>query len=361
MSQRPSPALELKDVRCTWFQPGAMSDETIEGVTLSLEQGEWCAIVGDNGLGKSTLLHGIAGSCPIVSGTIKVHGHVLRPRDLAQRFDLGAYFVPQEPKCPGRWTFRDILAMSSNARSGLVPGRVIDALRKALSAEGILDPNEQRHFTPREARILLGILANPSVLLLDEIGGQFGYAFRNGPGPNGRRDMYTFIKKNIPNSAVMFVEHDQAIAKEYSNKILHMYMSDDKNLYRFRTLTQQEFTADVQVQMFTTGNGGELHPLLDLERGVADNLTLARRAARGSHAPRIRRILENAAAAWPFIRSNKTTDQLSGGQKIILHCLMEFAWRGVADLAHDRMKHVFPRNVELLKYLFRHDQSSTNG
>ena len=62
--------LELKDVKKT-FNPGTINEKkALNGVTITLEDGDFVTIIGGNGAGKSTTLNAIAGVWPIDSGSI---------------------------------------------------------------------------------------------------------------------------------------------------------------------------------------------------------------------------------------------------------------------------------------------------
>ena len=66
--------LELKDVKKT-FNPGTINEKkALNGVTITLEDGDFVTIIGGNGAGKSTTLNAIAGVWPIDSGSIIING-----------------------------------------------------------------------------------------------------------------------------------------------------------------------------------------------------------------------------------------------------------------------------------------------
>lgn len=66
--------LELYEIRKT-FNPGTINEKkALNGVTITLEEGDFVTIIGGNGAGKSTTLNAIAGVWPVDSGYIKING-----------------------------------------------------------------------------------------------------------------------------------------------------------------------------------------------------------------------------------------------------------------------------------------------
>ncbi len=60
---------------CKTFNPGTVNEKkALDGLSLSLEAGDFVTIVGSNGAGKSTLLGAVAGSFFVDSGAVVVDG-----------------------------------------------------------------------------------------------------------------------------------------------------------------------------------------------------------------------------------------------------------------------------------------------
>lgn len=75
----------------------------LHGTTLDLPAGQVTALVGRNGVGKTTLVNAIAGLVPVESGTIVFDGVELTKRPATARRGLGIGLVPQ-----GRRIFRTL-------------------------------------------------------------------------------------------------------------------------------------------------------------------------------------------------------------------------------------------------------------
>lgn len=66
--------LEIKNIFKT-FNPGTVNEKrALNGVNLTLNDGDFCTIIGGNGAGKSTMLNAIAGVWPVDSGVIMIDG-----------------------------------------------------------------------------------------------------------------------------------------------------------------------------------------------------------------------------------------------------------------------------------------------
>ena len=66
--------LEIRDIRKT-FHPGTVNEKiALDGVSLTLETGQFVTVIGGNGAGKSTMLNAVAGTLPIDSGAIVLDG-----------------------------------------------------------------------------------------------------------------------------------------------------------------------------------------------------------------------------------------------------------------------------------------------
>ena len=62
--------IQIKNIYKT-FNPGTINEKrALNGVSLTLEDGDFVTVIGGNGAGKSTLLNAIAGVWPVDEGSI---------------------------------------------------------------------------------------------------------------------------------------------------------------------------------------------------------------------------------------------------------------------------------------------------
>jgi branched-chain amino acid transport system ATP-binding protein len=144
----------------------------LQGPSLEVREGTIVAILGRNGMGKTTLIRSVAGLTPPRQGEIRFKGQPLGGRPPYAIAQLGIALVPQ-----GRRIFRSLSVRENLAlpRSGLArprPGRWnLDAVLKAFPqlAErihhggGALSGGEQQMLAVGRA-----LMANPDLILMDE-------------------------------------------------------------------------------------------------------------------------------------------------------------------------------------------------
>jgi branched-chain amino acid transport system ATP-binding protein len=155
------PLLSLDQVRA-----GYGESVVLDGISFALDEGGSLAVLGRNGVGKSTLLLTVMGYTDLVSGTVRWHGRDITRAQPHRRARAGLGWVPQERDVfasltvdenltvaarPGRW---DLAAVY-----GLFP-RLAERRRHMGNH---LSGGEQQMLT-----IARTLMTNPTLLLLDE-------------------------------------------------------------------------------------------------------------------------------------------------------------------------------------------------
>ena len=82
----------------------------VDGVSASLQAGQWVAIVGPNGAGKSSLLSMLAGLRKPAAGSVQLHGRPLVGWPLAQRARAVAWLA-QLGEAEGEMAARDVVLL----------------------------------------------------------------------------------------------------------------------------------------------------------------------------------------------------------------------------------------------------------
>jgi branched-chain amino acid transport system ATP-binding protein len=104
---RAAEALSLREISSGY---GAVS--VVKSVTLSVRPGEIVAVLGKNGMGKSTLLKTILGLIPLRGGVIHVGGVDQTGLTPARMIAWGLSYVPQEQALFQDLTIRDNLRLA---------------------------------------------------------------------------------------------------------------------------------------------------------------------------------------------------------------------------------------------------------
>lgn len=146
------------------------ASQILYGVSLEARPGAVTAVMGTNGVGKTSLMRAIAGRHPFSGGTIRLDGQVLAHPGAAQAARAGIAYVPQ-----GREIF-PLLSVTENLQTGFaclpksehrIPDRIFDlfpVLRQMKDRRGgDLSGGQQQQLA-----IARALIARPRVLLLDE-------------------------------------------------------------------------------------------------------------------------------------------------------------------------------------------------
>jgi len=142
----------------------------LHGVDLSIEEGGAVAILGRNGVGKSTLVHAITGLLRPRAGSVRVDGRELAGRRADVLARAGVALVPQGRRVFAPLTVREHLALSEACCRREGPwsrARVLELFPRL----GERMEHPARHLSGGEQQMLAvtrALMANPRLILLDE-------------------------------------------------------------------------------------------------------------------------------------------------------------------------------------------------
>lgn len=173
--------LELKNIHKT-FNPGTINEKVaLNGLNLSLDDGDFVTVIGGNGAGKSTMLNAVAGTWMVDEGQILIDGEdVTKLPEHKRAIHLGRVFQDPMTGTAATMEIQENLALAKRRgkRRLLAPG-ITKAEReeyvsllaplglgletRLTSKVGLLSGGQRQALT-----LLMATLKKPKLLLLDE-------------------------------------------------------------------------------------------------------------------------------------------------------------------------------------------------
>lgn len=197
----------------------------LDDVSLAVEPGEFLAIVGSSGCGKTTLLRLIAGFEPPTKGIIKVsHQEVSSPKHSVppERRDIGMVF-----QTFALWPHMKVaeqIRFPLEHRRGLAPDLAENKekrIEEVLELTGLSDyrdryPNELSGGQQQRVGLARAIAPRPSLLLMDEPLSALDAELR----VELRREIQTLHQ--LTGVSILYVTHDQSEALSMSDRVVVM-------------------------------------------------------------------------------------------------------------------------------------------
>jgi len=226
LSSTESTAIQTRDL-CRHYSMGESHIRAVDGISIEVGEGEFVALLGASGSGKSSLLNLIAGLDRPSSGTVVVHG-----QDLAKlsRQDLAKYRLRSVGMVFQSFNLIPSMTLLENVELPLrfaeVERSKRDGLaRQALDRVGLSQrllhrPTELSGGEQQRASLARALINQPRLLLADE--------------PTGNLDSHTgteimnFIREfnDSLGMTVVMVTHERALAERYAKRMI--FLADGK-------------------------------------------------------------------------------------------------------------------------------------
>lgn len=139
----------------------------LEDVDLALVAGEALAILGRNGVGKTTLLSTVMGRTTLHGGSIALGGRRIDSLPTFQRVRLGLGYVPQTGEVFPSLTVEENLMVAVRQGHARTPGRIYEMFPR-LAERRRHNGNQLSGGEQRMLAIGRALMGAPDVLLLDE-------------------------------------------------------------------------------------------------------------------------------------------------------------------------------------------------
>lgn len=255
--------LEIKNIYKT-FNAGTINEKkALQGLSLTLKDGEFCTVIGGNGAGKSTMMNAVAGVWPVDSGAILVDGVDISGLCEYQRASmLGRVF--QDPMTGTAADMQIVENLALAARRGSrrsflrwgVPKAEYETYRELLKTldlgledrmttkVGLLSGGQRQALT-----LLMATLKKPKLLLLDE----HTAALDPKTAAKVLEATQRIVEKD--NLTTMMITHNMRDAIAYGNRLVMMY--DGHIVVDVSGEEKKHLTVEQLLNLFSQASGSD--------------------------------------------------------------------------------------------------------
>ncbi len=207
------PIITVKDV---WYRYDRTAQDTLRGVNMTVMPGEFLAVLGGNGVGKTTTLKLLTKQIKADRGSVEINGKRLEKLTDAELFEHGLSMLPQNPQA----LFTEI-----TVREELLEALYEEKISEEDKEQRVSDMMEQmalfhlKQSHPydlsggEQQRLALGkiLLRQPKILLLDEP--------TKGLDPFFKRVLADIFKRLLSEGVtILMVSHDIEFCAEYADR-----------------------------------------------------------------------------------------------------------------------------------------------
>ncbi|MFZ0294557.1 MAG: ABC transporter ATP-binding protein [Candidatus Sulfotelmatobacter sp.] len=221
-----SPAIRVENL-CRHYRMGESVIRAVDGVSLEVRPGEFVALLGSSGSGKSSVLNLIAGLDRPTSGTVIVHG-----KNLAQlsREELSRYRLHTVGMVFQSFNLIASMTLAENVELPMRFAEIERAKRDSLAQEALARvglqsrknhrPSELSGGEQQRAALARALINRPQLLLADEPTGNLDS--RTG---TEIMNMVRQFNQQLGMTVVM-VTHERALAERYAQRLI--FLADGK-------------------------------------------------------------------------------------------------------------------------------------
>jgi len=207
--------IRLKDVEKT-YENGT---EALQGISFTIEDGEFVFLVGPSGSGKSTIIKLLTGEVIPTAGRVMVNGFSMSRISDKQipymRRTIGVIF--QDFRLIGKKTVYDNLSLAMRA-VGASPREIKNRIPYVLDLVGLAGkgqryPDELSGGEQQRVAIARALVNNPSTIVADEPTGNLD--------PNRSLEIMTLLERiNALGTTVVVVTHEKGLVNHFDKRVI---------------------------------------------------------------------------------------------------------------------------------------------
>ena len=256
--------LKVQEIYKT-FNPGTVNAKTaLNGLSLTLHEGDFVTVIGGNGAGKSTMLNAVAGVWPVDAGKIIIDGtDVTHLPEYKRAAYLGRVF--QDPMTGTAATMQIEENLALARRRGkfrtLMPGitksereeyrerlKILDlGLEDRMTSKvGLLSGGQRQALT-----LLMATLKKPKLLLLDE------HTAALDPKTAAKVLQATDRIVEMDHLTTMMITHNMKDAIQHGNRLI--MMKDGQIIYDVSGEEKKHLTVEDLLEKFKVASDGALN------------------------------------------------------------------------------------------------------
>lgn len=223
MEQQEKPILDVRSLSHVYSKGTPFEQKALDHVSLQVMQGEFIAIIGHTGSGKSTLIQHLNGLLKPTGGQVFFRGQDMFAKSTnlrSMRFHIGLVFQYPEYQLFEETVEQDIAygPMNMGLEHDEITRRVQDALEAVGLPQDISDKSPFELSGGQKRRVALaGVIAmQPEILILDEP--------TAGLDPAGREEMFDLIRDlhEKRGTTVILVTHSMEDAARVASRLVVM-------------------------------------------------------------------------------------------------------------------------------------------
>ena len=165
-----APAISMKEV---WFSYDKNKEGVLRGLNLDVKKGEFLAVLGGNGVGKTTMLKVLTKTLKKDSGIVEINGKNFEKLSDEEMFYHGISYLPQNPQAlfTEITVYEELMeAFCYEKISDAEKNKCVNEMLREMELEHLKESHPYDLSGGEQQRLALGklLLLEPKILLLDE-------------------------------------------------------------------------------------------------------------------------------------------------------------------------------------------------